>query len=162
MSLVSTPSCGLTMLRAPLDTCDYVLNVTSDDVQFLQIYCHKCVLKCHSTRFNDLMTGENFHEMVIKLPLGYSGAFIELIQYMYLRDITMISDPEKVKNLCAFFDMPADIFLIQKGKIAPINTYHSILFNIVSDNQNVSSCVGVFEFMQHIEFRNATLQAKTI
>lgn len=157
MSLVSTPSCGLVMLRAPLDTCDYVLNITTDDKQYVQIHCHKCVLKCHSKRLNDLMTGERFHESTIKVPKGYSGAFIELVQYMYLRDLTVISDRDKVKKLCAMLDMPYDIFIISKNKLRPINTYHSIQFNIVSDD---STCVGVFDFMQHVEFRNAKLVAK--
>lgn len=158
--LVSTPSCGLTMLRAPEDTFDYVLHVTSDDCHFVRIHCHKAVLRCHSPRFSDLMTGANYAELEVKLPPGYFGAFIELVQYMYLRDITLISHAQKVLKLCAMFDMPFDIFLIRTRAVEPINTYRSLVFQLVSDREprDVSTCITAVDFLKHVEIHQARLQ----
>lgn len=158
--LVSTPSCGLSLLRASPDTFDYVLHVTSDDLHFVRIHCHKAVLRCHSPRFSDLMTGANYAELEVKLPPGYFGAFIELVQYMYLRDITLISHAQKVMKLCAMFDMPFDIFLIRTRAIEPINTYRSLTFQLVSDREprEVSTCITALDFLRHVEIHKAQLQ----
>lgn len=158
--LVSTPSCGLSLLRASEETFDYVLHVTSDDLHFVRIHCHKAVLRCHSPRFSDLMTGANYAELEVKLPTGYFGAFIELVQYMYLRDITLISHAQKVLKLCAMFDMPFDIFLIRTRAIEPINTYRSLAFQLVSDQEprEVSTCITALDFLRHVEIHKAQLQ----
>lgn len=156
-SLRSLPSCGLSLLRAPEDTFDYVLRVTTDDKHYARIHCHKAVLKAHSPRMRELMTADNYFQMEIKLSLGYMGAFIELIQYMYVRDITMISQKQKVLKLCAMFDMPLDIFLIRNDAIQPINTYRSVAFTIVNGPNTASTCITLLDFLAHIEFDGAEM-----
>lgn len=157
--LVSTPSCGLTMLRAPEDTFDYVLHVTSDDAHFVRIHCHKAVLRCHSPLFSDLTTGANFWQLEVKLAPGFLGAFVELVQYMYLRDITLISNKDKVLTLCAKFDMPLDVFLLRTGTVAPINTYRSLAFTLRSDKGEDISCITAMDFLRHVEIHHARLEA---
>lgn len=148
------------MLQAPEDTFDYVLHITSNDQHFVRLHCHKAVLRCHSPRFSALMTGANYSELEVKLPQGFFGAFLELVQYMYLRDITLISHPQKVMQLCAMFDMPFDIFLIRTQGVAPINTYRSLAFSLVSDGEprEVSTCITALDFLRHVEFHQAHLR----
>lgn len=150
------------MLQAIEDTCDYVLHVTSDDQHFLRIHCHKAVLRCHSPRFSELMTGANYSELEVKLPVGFFGAFIELVQYMYLRDIHLISHAHKVMQLCAMFDMPFDIFLIRTGGVQPINTYASLTFTLTSDRQpeEHATCITAVDFLRHVEFHHAHLKVQ--
>lgn len=148
------------MLRAPADTFDYVLHVTSDDRHFARVHCHKAVLRCHSARFSALMTGANYAELEVKLAPGFLGAFLELVQYMYLRDVTLISHPQKVMRLCAQFDMPTEIFFIREKAVAPRNTYPTVTFTLVSDpatGGGLAHCVVAQDFLQHLEFYQAKL-----
>jgi hypothetical protein len=153
-SLVSPPSCGLSMLRAPDDTFDFILSLTSNDKERVSIHCHRAVLRCHSPKLSEYMTGHNYFYLEIKLPDGYLGSCIELIQYMYIRDISKISDREKILKLCAMFEMPLDFFLIRKeisGSSTTNNNYRTIELRLSSDS-NTSTCLTIVDFLKHLEF----------
>jgi len=150
-------SCGQTLLRGPKNSFDYVLRITSDDVQVVQIHCHRCVLIAHSQRFSNLIYGDSFWDMDIKVKPGFVGAVIELIQYMYLKDIQLISEREKILELCSFLEMPLDHFLIRQLTTDPIQNLTCL--NIVSDG---SCCISTLDFLKTLSFECAKLQLPSI
>ena len=152
--LANIPSCGLALLKGPRNAFDYVLRLTSDDKQFVQIYCHRCVLITHSKKMSDLICNENFWDMDVKVKPGFLGAAVELIQYMYLRDITLISDKSKILELCAVFEMPLDFFLIQQNQAQALNATHHMKLQIVADE---SESVTSMDFLRGIQFLKAKL-----
>lgn len=148
----SIPSCGLTLLSGPKNSFDYVLRITSDDQQFVQIHCHRCVLIAHSPQMASLINGENYFDMSLKVKFGYIGACLELIQYFYLKDPTLISEKEKILELCGLFEMSLDHFLIRENKLEAMNCYPMVTLNVVADQ---SSCVTSIDFLKCIEWEKA-------
>jgi len=110
--LRNIPSCGLTLLRSPPEAHDYVLKITCDDVHYVHINCHRCVLLAHSRKLQELITCENYYSLIIRVAPGYVGACVELLQYMYLRDISLITDKAKMLEMCGLFDMPSEFYLV--------------------------------------------------
>lgn len=153
----SIPSCGLTLLRGPRNSFDYVLRVTTDEVQFVKIFCHRCILASHSQVFNTLICGKDFFDMNIKLKPGYIGAFMELVQYMYLKDPCLIHCKNKVLELCGKFEMSLDHFLIRNSETP--DTGKAINIHLESDK---SICVTAPDFFHIIEITKAKLRAPHI
>jgi hypothetical protein len=150
--LSNIPSCGLALLKGPLNSFDYVLRITSNDQNFVHINCHRCVLLAHSATMSDLIRNENFWDMDIKVEPGYISATIELIQYMYLKDITLISNKAKVLELCALFEMPLDFFLIRTDGLDCLNTYPRIQLAIEFDKSN---CLTMVDFLKKMKITSA-------
>lgn len=119
--LRNIPSCGLSLLCAPVEAHDYVLKLTDDDKHYVHINCHRCVLLAHSKKMRELMTGENYFSMIIRLQTGYIGACVELLQYMYLRDLSLITEKDKVLKMCSLFDMPFEFVLLKNDKNQKLN-----------------------------------------
>jgi len=151
---LNIPSCGLTLLSGPKNAFDYVLRITSDDKQFVQINCHRCVLIAHSPQLGNLINGENFFDMSIKVKFGYIGACLELIQYFYLKDPSLISEKEKILELCGLFEMSLDHFLIRENKSETLDRYPMIKLNIMADE---SSSITTLDFLKCIEWKKAKL-----
>ncbi len=106
-------SCGLRLLRGPRNAFDYVLKITSDGKQFVNLACHRCVLIAHSAKFAELITSENYWDMEINVKPGYVSAVVELIQFMYLKDPRLLTQTQKVLELCGLFDMSSEHFAIR-------------------------------------------------
>ena len=154
------PTCGETLLRGPKNSFDYVVRLTSDEKQYVSLQCHRCVLIAHSRQLGSLIYGENFWDMDIKVKHGYLGAAIELIQYLYLKDVSLISEKTKVLELCALFEMPADHFLIRSTAPLP-SLYPTVKLVITADE---SESVTAMDFIKMIKFEHAKLvheQSKT-
>jgi hypothetical protein len=154
--LASIPSCGLALLRGPLDSFDYVLRITSNEKTFVHINCHRCVLLAHSKKMSDLIRNENFWDMDIKVRPGYISAVIELIQYMYLKDISLVTEKSKILELCGLFEMPLDFFLIRTESLDYLNQYPTIQLNIEPDD---SSCITTLDFLKRVTVEKAKLTA---
>lgn len=129
------PSCGLTLLRAPRNTRDYWLEITSNDDFVVTVHCHRCVLLSHATELQVYLTGENFWNMSIKVDLGYVSAALELIQFMYLKDPKLITEKDKVLELCGHFGMSLDHFLIRHDhQLKPVNQYPTLRLVLTPDH----------------------------
>ena len=84
-------SCGAVLLKGPVDSFDYCLYIT-DTKKTIKIYCHRSVLLAHSVKMRELITSENFFDLTIEVKPGYLGSMIELLQFMYLKNIALISN----------------------------------------------------------------------
>lgn len=156
--LCSVPSCGLTLLKAPQDCFDYVLHITSDDQMIVNVFCHRCVLLAHSGKMRELISGENFFDMSVRVKPGYVSSTVELVQYMYLKDIEVISDKDKVLELSAFFEMPMDHYLIREETLKPLDLHRVVAhLTIVPDN---SSILAIPDFLKHLRFEKAALESR--
>lgn len=152
--LSTIPSCGLALLKGPIASFDYVLRLTSNEKTFVHINCHRCVLLAHSKQMCNLICNENFWDMDIKVKPGYISAAIELIQYMYLKDISLITEKSKILELCAVFEMSLDFFLIRTDSLDCLNIYPQIRLNIEWDD---SSCITSLDFLKRIKMEHAKL-----
>lgn len=152
--LSTIPSCGLALLKGPIASFDYVLRLTSNEKTFVHINCHRCVLLAHSKQMCNLICNENFWDMDIKVKPGYISAAIELIQYMYLKDISLITEKSKILELCAVFEMSLDFFLIRTDSLDCLNVYPQIRLNIEWDD---SSCITSLDFLKRIKMEHAKL-----
>ncbi len=150
--LSSIPSCGLALLQG--GSFDYVLRISSDDKQYIHINCHRSVLTAHSSALRELISGDNFWDMDIKVRPGYVSAAIELVQYMYLKDPVLISQREKVIELCSLFGMPLDYFLIREAKLEKCNLYPFAAIRLVADD---STFVSPQDFLQHLRVERAKI-----
>jgi hypothetical protein len=142
------PSCGQTLLRGPRNSFDYLVRFTSDGKQFAHVQCHRCVLCAHSATFNEMIVAENFWDMDVHVKPGYVGAAVQLIQYMYKKEVSLISDKEKVLELCGLFRMPQDHFLIRQAVAQP-PTGPCVTINIVADE---STAVVAEDFIGCLKF----------
>ena len=149
--LSTIPSCGLALLQGPEDAFDYVVTLT-DGVNSIPIYCHRCVLLVHSKKIREYLCNENYFSMDIKVQSGYLGAAIELIQYMYLKDPSLLSDKEKILDLCGFFEMPFDFLVIRNDEAQILNRMQFVYH--LHFQQTQESCVVGKEFLQCLEIRN--------
>ena len=116
------PSCGVTLLRSSKKFCDYTLRLDDGRAQ-VKIMCHRCVLMSHSHRLSTLMTSENYFDMRICVKPGYLSSAVELIQYMYLKDPTLLSEKGKILEICGLFHMSIDHFIISRNKLHKSNDY---------------------------------------
>jgi len=133
-----------------------VVRITSNDKTFVQINCHRCVLLSHSKKMQTLINGENFWDMDIKVKPGFVAATIELIQYMYLKDISLISEKNKMLELCALFEMPLDYFLLRSDTLEQLNRYEIVQLNIQLDD---SSCITTVDLLKRLTFEKAKLSS---
>jgi hypothetical protein len=148
------PSCGLTLLKSPKDTFDYVLYITDDTVT-VKVLCHKCVLLSHSERLRELISGENYFDLDIKVKKGYISSLLQLIQYMYLKDPMLISNSDKILELCGMFHMELDHFIIRTNKAVQLNTYP--MTSIVlkhQQKQHDEKCLFATEFTKLIHIKD--------
>ena len=97
------PSCGLTLLRhAPPD---FVLTLcvawsSPSPPPRLQLRLHRCVLVAHSEAFRTLLTRENYFQCTVSLQPGHLGAMLQILQYMYLKDTSLLStDPQERQKI---------------------------------------------------------------
>lgn len=103
-------SCGSVLLSGPAHTFDYVLHL-DDSVQQVHVWCHRVVLATHSALLSELMRGENYWEQCLQVASGYLGACLELIQFFYLRDLSLLTDRSRILRVCQFFKVPLEIFM---------------------------------------------------
>lgn len=148
-------SCGKILLRGPRNAFDYVLKVTSDGRQFIKLFCHRCVLVAHSPRLSELITNENFWDMVIRVKPGYVAAAIELIQFMYLKDVNLITDRIKVLELCGVFEMPREHAIINNAPL-PVEPESWVRLTIAVDE---SECITHADFLSSINVLRGRLAA---
>jgi hypothetical protein len=148
------PSCGLSLLKSPRDTFDYVLFITDDTVT-VKVLCHKCVLLSHSERLRELISGENYFDLDIKVKKGYISSLLELIQYMYLKDPMLISNSDKILELCGMFHMELDHFIIRTNKAVQLNTYPmtSVVLKHQQKQQD-EKCLFATEFTKLIHIKD--------
>lgn len=164
--LRNVPSCGLTLLRGPPDTFDYVLYVTADDKAFVRIHCHRAVLLAHSKKMRRLITGENYFEMTIKVLPGFVGAFVEVLQYMYLKDPTLITHRSKMKEMICFLEMPFDHWLVKEEKLRVLNNHEPCIYITLEHDQH-STCLLAKDFLnlfstQNVRMRHHSCEDKSI
>ena len=107
-------SCGQTLLKGPKDIFDYCLYIT-DHKKTVKIYCHRSVLLSHSITMRNLIGAENFFDLTIEVKPGFLASMIELIQYMYLKNIALISNREKMLELCALLKMKKEYVLVNNS-----------------------------------------------
>jgi hypothetical protein len=148
----SALSCGSTLLKAPLSTFDYVLYIT-DGINTVKVLCHKCVLLAHSSRMMELITNENFFDLEISVLPGYITSALELIQYMYLKDPSYVSDVGKVLQLCGMFHMSSDHFAIRNfvsTQPLAVTTQLNLYYNGAVENGNFINdflpCINLKDF----------------
>lgn len=145
-------SCGLTLLKSPLKTFNYVLHLTTDDVHYIQINCHKCVLLAHSKRILREMKSDTYFHFTIKVLPGYLGAFLELLQYMYLKNPALITEKDKICHLMGYLEMPSEFYVLQNmpvlKKAHQKNSTHDIVqLHLYSDE---GSCILQKDFLKTI------------
>ena len=146
------PTCGLALLSSPKETFDFVLKVT-DGKQAAKVPCHRCVLVAHSLKLRDFITCENYFELTIKLLPGYIPALLELVQYMYLKDHTLITDIQKVLELCGTLHMKLDHFIVSRGKTEKLNQYPVVYHIHLQEN----TAAVLPEFTRLVEFQNVQI-----
>jgi hypothetical protein len=143
--LAGVPSCGLALLTSPRRTFDYVVRV-SDGQQHVAIHAHRCVLVAHSRKLAALACDENFFDLDMVVKPGYLQAAIEVFQYMYLKDPTLLRDKGRALEMCGLLDMPLDHFLIANKRLARLNkypTYTMVLGGGKNNNNNNDASVDV-------------------
>jgi len=155
----SIPSCGLSLLQAPLDTFDYALFLTDRKIK-IKIQCHRCVLLAHSERLRDLICNENFFDLDVCVQPGYLTAAVEVIQYMYLKDPTLITCVDKVLDMCGMFHMQLDHFLIAHKKLQPLNQYPVVKMIVqVAAGGPGTSCLLAQKFWESISVEEGAVAA---
>jgi hypothetical protein len=146
------PSCGLTLLRAPQRLCDYTL-VVDDGAAKVKVLCHRAVLAAHSEKLAKLMTAENYFDMSVRVKPGYLGAMVELLQYMYLKDPALISDQEKLLQMCGLLHMKVDHFVVSRKKLRQLNEYPTTQLTLqFQTDQRVDAAVLAEPFQQNVAF----------
>jgi len=155
--MTTVMSCGMALLRGPRNSFDYTLFLTSDDIQFVRVYCHRAVLIAHSPQLSQIITGENYFESSIKLKVGYIGACLELLQYFYVKDPLLITQKDKVLELCALFEMDMDYFLIKNEKHTHTVDTTNLKLHFVADS---SECVTCADFFKCLVMEKSKLQVE--
>jgi len=138
-----------------MNTFDYVVRITSDQKLVVHINCHRCVLLAHSGQMRTLINNENYWDMDIRVRPGYVAAAAELIQYMYLKDSSLITEKNKVLELCALFEMPLDHFLIRTDALERLNKYPVVHLTLEED---ASSCLITSDFIQRLKVDYARIR----
>ena len=159
--MTSVSSCGLTLLKAPQDTFDYVLYL-HDRTQTIKIFCHRAVLLAHSIKMKELMTAENYFELTINVLPGYLGAAVELIQYLYLKDPTLITDEDKMLKMCALFGMPLDHYLIRSHQLEKVNEYDNIHIHFHPHPDEESEAKVTLEFLRSLRVLDSQMKQNII
>jgi hypothetical protein len=68
----------------------------------------------------ELITSENYFDLTIDVPLGYLGAMLELLQFMYLKNTGLLTNREKILELCAVLKMKPE-FVIASNVPSQLN-----------------------------------------
>lgn len=108
-------SCGQMMLQSPIDTMDFCLYVT-DKKQVIKILCHRSVLLAHSLRLSELINADNFYDLTVEIKPGFINSMLELLQFMYLKDIRRLTDKTKILYLSKILKMRRDFSMIEASK----------------------------------------------
>lgn len=112
-------TCGHVLLRAPLETFDFLLRFsTPNSPNVVSVYCHRAILVAYSEYcrhfiLNPDFKGEFHYQLNIQVEDGQLGAALELIQFMYIRDPALLSDRNKILQLCGLFRMYQEHMFIQ-------------------------------------------------
>jgi hypothetical protein len=132
-------SCGLALLRAPKNCFDYILRISDGNIT-VKLFTHRCVLLSHGYKFNELINDENYFDMSIMVKKGFIGPCIELIQYMYLKDPRLITDKEKMLELCTLFEMPT-VYSQIRNNDCPENPDKFDLIHLDIDDKTNENCL---------------------
>jgi hypothetical protein len=85
-----------------------------------------------------LITAENFFDLTISVKPGYIGSMLELLQYLYLKNLGLLSNIPKILELCALLKMPQD-FARASNVIVDHTDYHLDNCRLTSDFVNLVS-----------------------
>ncbi len=153
---IRTWSCGLGLLRGPVSCFDYVIHVTSDHETYVKVLAHRMVLRTFSRRFRRLINDENYFSLVVELQPTFIGPFLELIQFMYLRDVSLLTDKKKILSLCGTLEMNTEVFAINTGLSLEDRPTHLVSIHLHFDE---SACVVGSEMVKliHIAKCRATV-----
>ena len=66
---------------------------------------HLLVLQVSSPKFSRILGGKFHYSYVWEIPNGYKKSAIQLIKFMYLKEINDLYDIEKTKELCLQLEM---------------------------------------------------------
>lgn len=102
-------SLGETLLHGPPEAFDFTLCITDGRFR-IPVRCHSCVLLTYSPVFTQYMREQSRFTCTWKVDRGYLGAAMELIQFLYLRRLELVSHRDKVLELAAFLRMPSLFF----------------------------------------------------
>jgi hypothetical protein len=110
-------SLGALLLKTAHTTSDYVLYVTEPGKKPVKIFAHRCVLAASSPKLAELIKADNYFDLTLSISPNSLQATIQLIQYMYLHDLSRITRVSEVKELCAQLRMSTLFYKL--GRIAP-------------------------------------------
>ena len=117
------PSCGAALLRGPRECFDYVLFVT-DGSTTAKVLCHKGVLMCHSPKFRELIVTDNYFALDVRVQPGFLPAMLELLQYLYLKDPSLLASPRsKLLQLCAWLQMPQEFLQLRDDTAKKVENF---------------------------------------
>jgi len=153
----SIPSCGLALLRGPPDAFDYTLWLLHGK-QCVKVLCHKAVLLAHSPVLCEIIRDANFWDCSVRVKDGYLNACLELLQYCYCKDPTLISDVSKVLDMAAMFKMSYDHMVISNRLAVATDRYERVLLQIEPEEHSIAVCA---DFLKCLSFPNSKLVAKT-
>ena len=141
--ITSIPSCGLSLLQSPYK--DFILTISDDNVSVV-INCHRAVILAHAERLGTYSRGEDFFSSSVQVENGYVPVMIELVQYMYLKDPTLISQKDKMLTMCSRIGMKLDFFFINNNQLKKVNKYDHLLCMF----QSSESCCIVEDFLKRL------------
>lgn len=160
VSRISIPSCGLALLRS--NSFDYTLWLRHENeasIQFVKIQCHKAVLLAHSQKMSEVINASNFWDCTIEIKPGYLKACIEVLQYMYLKDPTLISDLDKVLDVCAMFGMQYDHMVLQEHKLHSTDQFDTVQLQLEPCATATTVCA---DFLQNLTFPRAEMRERKV
>lgn len=152
MNTAGIKSCGQTLLQGAEHTFDYVLHLT-DGKQQATLFCHRAVLAAHSKKLDAAINAENYFDQEIQVLPGYLGAMIELIQFMYLKDQSLITQCGRIKKLCVFLDVPLDLFRLVEKDFSVRSS--PVVFQFEKDPEN--RCVVSQDLFRHLKIYHSKL-----
>ncbi len=130
-------SCGLRLLTAPIECFDYCLYI-SDSKKVVKVYCHRAILLSHSILMRELITSENYFDLTVSVEFGYISSMLELLQFMYLKNTGLLSNREKLLELCAMLKMKSEFVTVG---------------NIQSNVIDIESCQLSIEFEKLVSIK---------
>jgi hypothetical protein len=103
-------SCGRTLLLNHQST-SYSLHIQEIGTDnFVILKCHRDVLISHSVVLSNLiLNGSNYFSCRVDVRQGFIPSMLEIIQFMYLKDVNLFTDIMKVKQLSEWLQM-SDVF----------------------------------------------------
>lgn len=158
---MSENTCGYVLLRAPVETFDFLLRFsTPTSSTVVSVYCHRAILVAYSEYFRHWILhpdhgGEFHHQLNIRVDDGQLGAALELIQFMYLRDPTLLSNRNKVLQLCGLFRLYKEHLFIRSLDDKPHESrIPNIILTLVFDD---SVAISSQDFVKAVSVEKAKL-----